>query len=44
MMEMIDLPPLFPEKQNVLNKINEYFVNNRMGYIKVPTGWGKTFI
>ncbi len=44
MMEMIDLPPLFPEKQNVLNKINEYFVNNRMGYIKVPTGWGKTFL
>lgn len=43
-MESVDLPPLYPEKQNILNKINEHFVNNRMGYIKVPTGWGKTFL
>jgi superfamily II DNA or RNA helicase len=43
-MEEINLEPLYSEKQEVLLKINEYFVNNRMGYIKVPTGWGKTFL
>ena len=43
-MEKIDVEPLYPEKQDILNKIKKYFTNNRMGYIKVPTGWGKTFL
>ncbi|MEW6621014.1 MAG: DEAD/DEAH box helicase [bacterium] len=41
---MDKIGPLFEEKQNYLEKINSYFCNNRMGYIKVPTGWGKTFL
>lgn len=40
---LFDLP-LSQEQQGVLNRINEYFINNKMGYIKVPTGWGKTFL
>jgi len=43
-MEMIDLEPLTEEKQNYLEEINKYFTHSRLGYIKVPTGWGKTFL
>ncbi|OIP40815.1 hypothetical protein AUJ95_04090 [Candidatus Desantisbacteria bacterium CG2_30_40_21] len=35
---------LSEEKQRYLEEINKYFCGNRMGYIKVPTGWGKTFL
>lgn len=42
--ERLDLQHLFSEKQAILKEINEYFVDHRMGYIKVPTGWGKTFL
>lgn len=42
--EQLDLQPLFRDKQNILREIIKYFVNHRMGYIKVPTGWGKTFL
>ncbi|MEW6557988.1 MAG: DEAD/DEAH box helicase [Elusimicrobiota bacterium] len=38
------LEPLYPEKQAVLEKINRFFLTNRIGYIKLPTGWGKTFL
>ena len=41
---MIELPDLYPEKKEICKKIIEYFKYNRMGYIKVPTGWGKTFL
>ena len=43
-MEKVYLEPLHPEKRVILNIINEYFIDNRMGYIKVPTGWEKTFL
>jgi len=35
---------LDPEKQNYLKVITDHFKCNRLGYIKVPTGWGKTFL
>lgn len=38
------LGKLSPEKEEVLSKILEHFAHNRMGYIRVPTGWGKTFL
>lgn len=40
----IILPELYEEKKKILEYIIEYFKNNRMGYIRVPTGWGKTFL
>ena len=40
----IDLQDLYPEKREICKKIIDYFKNNRMGYIKVPTGWGKTYL
>ncbi len=43
-MDRIDLAVLTNEKQHLLSEINEYFKHNRLGYIKVPTGWGKTFL
>lgn len=42
---MISLPSLLPEKQDTLNKINQYFsTDNRIGYVHAPTGWGKTLL
>ncbi len=38
------LPKMNDEKREVFNKILSHFKNNRMGYIKAPTGWGKTFL
>jgi len=35
---------LSSEKEEVLSKILEHFAHNRVGYIRVPTGWGKTFL
>ncbi len=43
-MDGIDLDPLTEEKQHYLSEINQYFNHDRLGYIKVPTGWGKTFL
>ena len=43
-MDSIQLPDLYPEKIEVLAQINDHLNTHRMGYIKVPTGWGKTFL
>lgn len=43
-MDRINLDPLTEEKQHYLSEINEYLKRNRLGYIRVPTGWGKTFL
>lgn len=43
-MRKIELEPLYPEKQDVFKKITDYFLYHGRGYVKVPTGWGKTFI
>lgn len=40
-MKDIIIPDLFLEKTHVLQELISYFSNNRMGYINVPTGWGK---
>lgn len=40
----MSLPKLFPTKQLVLSKINNFYLNNQSGYLCVPTGWGKTFL
>lgn len=40
----IKLDELYPEKKKLLKQIQLYFTQNRMGYINVPTGWGKTFL
>ena len=42
---LIELPRLDEEKERVLNQeIKPHFKKSRMGYIKVATGWGKTFL
>lgn len=43
-MKDIIIPDLFLEKTHVLQELISYFSNNRMGYINVPTGWGKIFL
>ena len=44
-MNGVSLDPLTEEKQHYLSEINKYFnKGNSAGYIKVPTGWGKTFL
>ncbi len=43
-MDRIELGSLSDEKVQRLREINQYFSRNRLGYIKVPTGWGKTFL
>lgn len=40
----IDLPELYCEKKILLKQITSFFNENRMGYINVPTGWGKTLL
>jgi len=35
---------LYPQKQLILNKINQFYISNQSGYLHVPTGWGKTFL
>lgn len=45
-MEQIQLDSLNEEKQHYLETIEGYFKDRdrRFGYIRVPTGWGKTFL
>jgi len=43
-MSSIKLPELYPEKKTVLAKINSHLGENIIGYLDVPTGWGKTFL
>ncbi len=43
-MKDIIISDLFLKKTHVLQELISYFSNNRMGYINVPTGWGKTFL
>lgn len=42
--EAVELDPLREEKQKIFEDILKYFETRREGYIKVPTGWGKTFL
>ncbi|UCG03742.1 MAG: DEAD/DEAH box helicase family protein [Candidatus Heimdallarchaeota archaeon] len=35
---------LSEEKVKVFNIVRDYFIKRRIGYLKVPTGWGKTFL
>ncbi|WP_440947796.1 DEAD/DEAH box helicase [Methanosarcina sp. T3] len=43
-METVELEPLREDKKKIFEDILEYFETNQRGYIKVPTGWGKTFL
>ena len=43
-MEKVELEPLREDKQKILKDILKYFETHQRGYIKVPTGWGKTFL
>ncbi len=43
-MEKIELEPLREDKQKIFKDILKYFETHQRGYIKVPTGWGKTFL
>jgi len=40
----INIPELYEEKKRRLEQIISYYENYRMGYINVPTGWGKTLL
>ncbi|MGB9927939.1 MAG: DEAD/DEAH box helicase [Methanosarcina sp.] len=42
--EPVELEPLREDKQKIFEDILNYFENHQTGYIKVPTGWGKTFL
>lgn len=43
-MEKVELEPLREDKQKIFKDILKYFETHQRGYIKVPTGWGKTFL
>jgi len=43
-METVELEPLRKDKQRIFGDILRYFETQQRGYIKVPTGWGKTFL
>jgi len=43
-METVELEPLRKDKQKIFGDILRYFETQQRGYIKVPTGWGKTFL
>ncbi len=43
-METVELEPLREDKKKIFEDILKYFEKNQRGYIKVPTGWGKTFL
>jgi superfamily II DNA or RNA helicase len=43
-MEAVELEPLREDKQKICKDILKYFETHQKGYIKVPTGWGKTFL
>lgn len=40
----VELEPLREDKKKIFEDILRYFETNQRGYIKVPTGWGKTFL
>ncbi len=42
--ETVELEPLREDKKKIFKDIQEYFETHQRGYIKVPTGWGKTFL
>lgn len=42
--ETVELEPLREDKKKIFEDILKYFETNQSGYIKVPTGWGKTFL
>jgi len=43
-METVELEPLRDDKKEIFEDILNYFKTHQRGYIKVPTGWGKTFL
>ncbi len=43
-METVELEPLKEDKKKIFEDILQYFETYQRGYIKVPTGWGKTFL
>ena len=43
-METVEIEPLREDKKRIFKDILEYFETHQRGYIKVPTGWGKTFL
>jgi len=43
-METVELEPLREDKKKIFEDILKYFETHQRGYIKVPTGWGKTFL
>jgi DNA or RNA helicases of superfamily II len=43
-METVELEPLREDKKKIFENIIKYLETNQRGYIKVPTGWGKTFL
>ncbi|WP_243684818.1 DEAD/DEAH box helicase [Methanosarcina barkeri] len=43
-METVELEPLRKDKKKIFEDILKYLKTNQRGYIKVPTGWGKTFL
>lgn len=43
-METVELEPLREDKKRIFKDILGYFETHQRGYIKVPTGWGKTFL
>ncbi|HIH75001.1 MAG TPA: DEAD/DEAH box helicase [Methanosarcina sp.] len=43
-MEIVELEPLREDKKRIFKDILGYFETHQRGYIKVPTGWGKTFL
>jgi superfamily II DNA or RNA helicase len=42
--ETVELEPLREDKQKIFQDVLGYFGTHTRGYIKVPTGWGKTFL
>jgi superfamily II DNA or RNA helicase len=43
-MKSVELEPLREDKIRIFEDILKYFESHQRGYIKVPTGWGKTFL
>ena len=43
-MGIVELEPLREDKKRIFKDILGYFETHQRGYIKVPTGWGKTFL
>lgn len=43
-MKPVYLEPMKEIKKRIVKYLLKYFETNQKGYIKVPTGWGKTFV